>query len=251
MPMPRARSRSRSASVIPSDGLIGSVMIPAAQQRGVEAVRRVREVGLRRGGPEPGVDADEQQPEVRAEQVGHLGVAVGLELGAGEAGHGRSLPRAEPGPAGHRPIVMRQLLGTLALLLALAGCGDDDAPETAAVDHGRPIRSGRARPRDRRGGRVGRRRRPTLTSDAAAVAAYVDQFDDVAARRRCSEAGRRASTSAERPGAGRPGRGDRLRRTARRDRAGRTRSCRQKVAVADAGVLRAGDDRRRWRPCPA
>ena len=82
MPSPRARNRSRSSSVIPSDGLTGSVTMPGAQQRGVEAVGRVREVGLHRRGPQARVDADEEQPQVGrlGEQVGHLDVAERLEL---------------------------------------------------------------------------------------------------------------------------------------------------------------------------
>jgi hypothetical protein len=56
---------------------------PGSQQRGVEAVHRVREVRLCRRGPQAGVDADEQQADVRTEQVRHLGVAERLELRRG------------------------------------------------------------------------------------------------------------------------------------------------------------------------
>ena len=87
MPMPRAVEAARSASVIPAPASIGSSDDPGPEQRGVEPVGRVSEVGLRRGGPEPGVDADEEQPHARTEQVGDLRVAERLELGAGEAGH--------------------------------------------------------------------------------------------------------------------------------------------------------------------
>ena len=59
--------------------------MPAPQQRRVEAVGRVREVGLHGRGPQPRVDPDEEQPQqVVAEprgQVGDLDVAERLELG--------------------------------------------------------------------------------------------------------------------------------------------------------------------------
>ena len=47
----------------------------------------------------------EEQPQVLLrrvrEQVGHLGVAEGLQVGAGEAGHGQE-PRTGPEPPGGR-----------------------------------------------------------------------------------------------------------------------------------------------------
>ena len=76
---------------MPAAGSIRRSMTPPLQQRGVEAVAGVGEVGLRGGGPEAGVDADEEQPQVGPEQVGHLRVAERLELGPREAaafGHG-------------------------------------------------------------------------------------------------------------------------------------------------------------------
>src|SRR5690606_5061843 len=56
-----------------------------AQQRGVEAVARVREVRPGGGGPQPGVDADEEQAEPGADHVGDGAVAEGLQLGSGES----------------------------------------------------------------------------------------------------------------------------------------------------------------------
>ncbi len=62
--------------VVHAGGLVDGVLEdPGEQQRRVEAVAGVREVGLRGRGPQAGVDADEQQPDVRPEQVGHLGAA--------------------------------------------------------------------------------------------------------------------------------------------------------------------------------
>ena len=57
------------------------------QQRRVEAVDRVAEVGLGRRGAQARVDPDEQQPGVGADEVGHLRAAEGLQLRPGEADH--------------------------------------------------------------------------------------------------------------------------------------------------------------------
>jgi hypothetical protein len=53
----------------------------------------MREVGLRRGGPEPGVDADEEQTQAWADQVGDLGVAERLQLGPVKRGTPFTLSR--------------------------------------------------------------------------------------------------------------------------------------------------------------
>ena len=62
---------------------------PGAQQGRVEPVARVGEVGRRGGGPQPGVDADEQQPQAGPDEVGDRGVTERLELGPAEAHAGR------------------------------------------------------------------------------------------------------------------------------------------------------------------
>ena len=85
MPMPRATRYARSSSVIPARPVDVAIDDPGPQQRRVEPVAGVGEVGLGGGGPQPGVDADEQQPEAGPDQVGDRGVAVRLELGPGES----------------------------------------------------------------------------------------------------------------------------------------------------------------------
>ena len=50
----------------------------------IEPVAGVSEVGLRGRGPETRIDADEQQPEARADQVGHGHVTCRFEFGAAE-----------------------------------------------------------------------------------------------------------------------------------------------------------------------
>jgi hypothetical protein len=54
-------------------------------QRRPEPVPAPGEVGVDRGGPQSGVDPDEQQADVGAEQIVDGGPVEGLELGAGEA----------------------------------------------------------------------------------------------------------------------------------------------------------------------
>ena len=124
-----------------------------SQQRRIEAVAGMGEVGLRRGGPQTGVDPDEQQPQPRTDEVGHDRVAVGLELGPREAhgGAGYGLrsspspscsveseagrPRSWPVPGvGCRPGVgwyparrWETLLGVETELVEAAQAGDQDA----------------------------------------------------------------------------------------------------------------------------
>ena len=84
---------------MPAAGSIGDVEDPGAQQRGVEPVAGAGEVGLRGGGPQARVDADEQQPQRLAggrEEVGHLHVAEGLELGPGEPHGCHPAGRSDP-----------------------------------------------------------------------------------------------------------------------------------------------------------
>ena len=57
---------------------------PGAEQRRVEPVSWVGEVRLGHRRPQSRVDADDQQAQARADQVGHHGIASGLELGACE-----------------------------------------------------------------------------------------------------------------------------------------------------------------------
>ena len=51
------------------------------EQCRVEAVPRMREVGLRGGGPQPGIDPDEQQAQARSEEVGHGRPGERLQFG--------------------------------------------------------------------------------------------------------------------------------------------------------------------------
>lgn len=89
---------------------------------------------------------------------------------------------AEPGTGQYRPITMRRLLGTLAVLLsaaALAGCGDDvgvgQSPSPGATPHVEMTlvhaTSGGGHPE----------KQATDVTDRADLAAYVAQFDDVLA----------------------------------------------------------------------
>ena len=125
------------------------------QQRGVEAVDRVREVGLGGGGPQPGVDADEQQPHVGAEQVGHERAAVGLQLGLGEAGHGEepatSAELGGTGPAATVPWSCEHILGPLLALALLPrpAAATTRAPATARTTRPRPASADRQRRRPR------------------------------------------------------------------------------------------------------
>ncbi len=72
---------------------------PGQLQSGIEPVARAGEMGLYGGCPQAGVDAHEQQAQARAKQVRDGGAAVGLQLGAGEAGHAVTFALAAlPGP---------------------------------------------------------------------------------------------------------------------------------------------------------
>ena len=69
------------------------------QQGGIEAIPRVGEVRLRRGGPQPRVDPDEQQPQAGGDQIGNDATATGLQFSAGEMGHGRHICTGHAWPA--------------------------------------------------------------------------------------------------------------------------------------------------------
>jgi hypothetical protein len=57
---------------------------PRAIQRGIEAVAASAEVGLHGDGSQPRVDADEEQADVIAQQVGQCRAGEGFELCASE-----------------------------------------------------------------------------------------------------------------------------------------------------------------------
>ena len=100
MPMPRER---RCVAVVvghPGRRVDRPLDDPGREQRGVEAVDRVREVRLGRGGPEAGVDADEEQPEVAGRPGSRSGTSASRKDSSSArvkraGGHPRSLP--EPG----------------------------------------------------------------------------------------------------------------------------------------------------------
>lgn len=83
---------------------------------------------------------------------------------------------AEPAARRYRPTTMRRLLGTLALALALAGCGDDAgagrSPDPGATPHIEVTlvhaTAGRGEPE----------RRATDVTERADLAAYVAQFSE-------------------------------------------------------------------------
>ena len=60
--------------------------VGTAQGR-IETVRRMTKVGVRCGCPEPGVDANEQEPDVGSEEVFDRFVPEGLEFHPSEPGH--------------------------------------------------------------------------------------------------------------------------------------------------------------------
>ena len=60
---------------------------PRPPQRRIEAVAGMGEVGLRRRRPQPRVDPDEEEAQVRTDEIRNRRVAKGLQLGSGEA-HG-------------------------------------------------------------------------------------------------------------------------------------------------------------------
>ena len=74
---------------------------------------------------------------------------------------------------------MRHLLGALALLLSLASCGEEDAPEPDLLDHG-PVEPVLVHATAGEGKAAAE---ATELPDAAAVEAYAAQFDDVLAGR--------------------------------------------------------------------
>jgi hypothetical protein len=84
----------------------------------------------------------------------------------------------EPDAGQYRPITMRPLLGTIALLLALAGCGDDDAGRSPAPGATPDVEvtlvhatAGRGDPEEH----------ATDVTERADLTAYVAQFSDVLA----------------------------------------------------------------------
>ena len=54
-------------------------------QRRIETVARVAEMRLCCGGPQARIDADKEQLQSRADQVGNRGIPEGLQLRSGEA----------------------------------------------------------------------------------------------------------------------------------------------------------------------
>src|SRR6478609_2970610 len=78
---------------------------------------------------------------------------------------------AEPGAGQYRPITMRRLLGTLAVLLTLAGCGSDT---TAAS----PPASAEVVLVSQTAGGGDTEPQATDVTDEADLTAYVAQFDD-------------------------------------------------------------------------
>jgi hypothetical protein len=60
-----------------------------AQQRRIEPVARVGKMRPGRGRPQTRIDTDEEQPQAGTDEIGHIGVAEGLQLRASESGHGR------------------------------------------------------------------------------------------------------------------------------------------------------------------
>jgi hypothetical protein len=86
---------------------------------------------------------------------------------------------AEPDAGQYRPITMRRLLGTLAVLLTLAGCGDDVGSGRSPAPGATPdvevtlvhATAGRGQPEER----------ATDVTDRADLTAYVAQFSDVLA----------------------------------------------------------------------
>jgi hypothetical protein len=93
----------------PGQAVSGRWQDPGRDQGRAEAVGRVAEVDLRRRRAQPRVDPDEDQSDPVGDEVGHLDTAEGLELGSGEAGHGRqramtaSLRGSRPARRGGRP----------------------------------------------------------------------------------------------------------------------------------------------------
>ena len=57
---------------------------PRLEQRRIEPVARMGEVGLGGGRPQPGVDTDEQQPQTRTDQVRHGRADERFEFGSGK-----------------------------------------------------------------------------------------------------------------------------------------------------------------------
>lgn len=74
---------------------------PRRQQRRIEAVAGMREMGLSGSGPEPRIDAHEQQFQPRTNQIGHGRVSERFELGARETHRPDGTPNGQYGGMGH------------------------------------------------------------------------------------------------------------------------------------------------------
>ena len=186
---------------------------PGLEQRRVEAVDRVREVRLGGGGPEPGVDADEEQLQRR--RPGSRSGTSASRKDSSSARVKRGTRAACRNPAGGATVPWScdafsdQSCPPLLLVAALGACGDDDggtvSDERAPTErHGsspgdRARRRRRTRPatrstsswstpspRPRRAARPSARS-PYRSSDDAAVQEFTSQFesdDDADAGRR-------------------------------------------------------------------
>ena len=88
---------------------------PGLEQRRVEPVDRVREVGLRGGGPEAGVDADEEQPQrpVRVAAAGRGPRRRGRTRARPVVKRGTRAACRNPASGRYRPMAMRRLLGSV------------------------------------------------------------------------------------------------------------------------------------------
>ena len=141
MPMPRSM-RYGAVVVGHADAAIDVPVDHAGPpQRRVEAVAGVGEVRRRRRRPQAGVDADEEQPQARADEVGHRCVAERLQLGPGEPHAGTLRARGDASGAGRRD--------TMPATMPSAG---GRPPRCRRCNRCRPLR----RPRRRSSGHVQR-----------------------------------------------------------------------------------------------